>query len=64
MERNSLFPPEKQAQLKALGATIAEKVRLYFKDPDHRRKFEAWYLRRYGKPYTWKKIEERNSQND
>jgi len=53
----SAFIPEKQAQLRAMGRTLARKVREYFRDPEHRRQFEAWYLERYGKPYVWKTID-------
>lgn len=28
----------------------------YFRNPDCRREFEAWYLARYGKPYEWKEL--------
>lgn len=55
----SLVIPEKQAQLNAMGRTLARTVREYFKDPAHRREFEAWYLDRYGKPYVWKTINEK-----
>lgn len=50
------FTPEKQGQATALGMTVAEKVREYFKDARHRRAFELWYKRKYGKPYHWKKV--------
>lgn len=36
----SCFVPEKQGQLKALGMTLAETVREYFKDEQHRKAFE------------------------
>jgi len=52
----SAFTPEKQAQAKAFGLTVAEKVREYFKSAEHRREFEIWYERRYGKKYQWKKV--------
>lgn len=50
------FTPDKQAQVKALGLTVAERVRDYFKDAQHRRDFEIWYKQKYGKPYKWKKV--------
>ena len=63
MEATSIIIPEKQAQLRAMGKTIAEKVREYFKDPEHRQQYEAWYLKRYGKPYVWKRIGRKESGN-
>ena len=56
-ELQSAFIPEKQAQLKALDLTVAEKVREYFKDPAHRRQFEVWYMEKHGKPYVWRRID-------
>lgn len=50
------FTPEKQAQKAALGLTVAEKVRDFFKDARHRKKFEVWYEKRYGRPYQWEKV--------
>lgn len=52
----SVFVPEKQAQAKALSLSLAGYVREYFKDDHHRAEFEAWYLKRFGKPYEWKTI--------
>lgn len=52
----SLFLPEKQAQAKAASLLLAQRVRAYFTDEQHRREFEDWYLKKYGIPYSWKKI--------
>jgi len=52
----SAFAPEKQAQAKAASLLLAQRVRSYFKDAQHRREFEIWYEKRYGKPYQWKGI--------
>ena len=49
----SVFVPEKQAQARAASLLLAQRVREYFKNPDHRKAFEVWYLKRYGKPYVW-----------
>ena len=49
----SIFTPEKQAQARAASLLLAQRVREYFKNPDHRRAFEIWYLNRYEKPYVW-----------
>ena len=55
----SCFVPEKQAQLKALGMTLAEKVREYFNDEQHRKEFAVWYKQKYGNDYQWTKEETR-----
>lgn len=52
----SVLVPEKQAQARALSLLLAQKVRTYFKDEQHRREFEDWYEQRYGKKYKWKKV--------
>lgn len=52
----SAFVPEKQAQAKALSLLLIGHVRDYFKSEEHRSEFEAWYLKRFGKPYEWKPI--------
>lgn len=52
----SVFVPEKQAQARAASLLLAQRVREYFKDEDHRREFEDWYRQKYGKEYTWKKV--------
>lgn len=56
MEKESVFTPEVQGQARALSLLIAQKVREYFKDPEHREKFERWYLEKYGEPYVWKPV--------
>lgn len=38
----SAFVPEKQAQAKAASLLLAQRVRDYFKDEEHRRDFEVW----------------------
>ena len=55
MKRESHFVPEKQPQLQAFALTLAEKVREYFKDAEHRKQFEAWYMKEYGKAYKWER---------
>ena len=50
----SVFTPEKQAQANALSKLLAQRVREYFKSPEHRAEFEAWHRRKYGRPYKWK----------
>ena len=56
MEKESVFTPEVQGQEKALALLLAQEVREYFKDPEHRKEFERWYLEKYGKPYEWKSV--------
>lgn len=56
MEKESVFTPEVQGQEKALALLLAQEVREYFKDPEHRKEFERWYLKKYGKPYVWKPV--------
>lgn len=52
----SVFVPEKQAQAEALCLLLAQKVREYYADEEHRKKFERWYEERYGTKYEWKKV--------
>lgn len=52
----SVFVPEKQPQARALSLLLAQTVREYFRDPQHRAEFECWYEARYGKKYVWKKV--------
>ena len=52
----SVFVPEKQAQARALSLLLAQTVREYFKDADHRAEFEKWYEQRYGEKYVWKRV--------
>lgn len=42
------------AELNAFASLLAERVRAYFQDGQHRREFEAWYKERYGIDYVWK----------
>lgn len=52
----SAFTPEKVPQAMAASLLVAQKVREYFKDEEHRQEFERWYGLRYGKKYEWKKV--------
>jgi len=52
----SAFVPEKQPQAQALSLLLAQRVREYFKCPKHRAEFEAWFLKKNGYPYEWKKV--------
>lgn len=37
---------------------IARAVQDYFKDDEHKREFEEYYLEKYGREYHWKKVYE------
>ena len=39
----------------SLGRILAKKVSRYLEDKEHRREFELWYEKTYGKKYVWKK---------
>lgn len=39
---------------KSFGTILMKKVEDYFRDEEHRRKFEEWYKQTYGKEYQWK----------
>ena len=52
----SVFVPEKQAQARALSLLLAQRVREYFKSPEHRAEFEEWYFKRTGKKYELKPL--------
>lgn len=45
----SVFTAEAQGE----AVVLAGRVRGYFRDPEHRRKFEQWHLETYGEPYEW-----------
>ena len=49
----SVFTPEAQGQAVVLAGMLAGRVRDYFRDPEHRRKFEQWHLETYGEAYEW-----------
>lgn len=50
---NTMFPAEKQAQVKRLCAEVAEATRDYFRDKKHREDFEKWYRETYHRDYVW-----------
>ena len=33
---------------------VSKKVQAYFQDEEHRKEFEIWYQKKYGKPYQWR----------
>ncbi len=36
------------------GKILLKRVRETLRDPENRKKFEEWYLQKYGEPYVWK----------
>lgn len=52
----SVFVLDKHGQAMAASLLIAQKVREYFKDIEHREEFEDWYKQRYNKVYMWGRI--------
>ena len=52
---SSLFTPAVQSQEACLGASLARIVTEYYQDKQHRKEFETWCKKTYGKPYVWKK---------
>ncbi len=42
------------AELSTLTNLLTSKVKEYFKSPGHRKEFDEWYYRKYGKEYVWK----------
>ncbi|MFR3309390.1 MAG: hypothetical protein ACLTTQ_01975 [Christensenellales bacterium] len=34
---------------------LLKRIHAYYRDPEHRKEFEAWHLKKYGCPYEWKK---------
>ena len=51
MSKAQLMSPTRNS----LGRILARTVSQYFEDTEHRREFEAWYEKTYGKQYVWKK---------
>lgn len=39
---------------KPICTILAKKVQDYFKDEKHKREFEEWYRKKYGKEYEWR----------
>lgn len=42
----------------ALCSLLAERVKAYFQDPEHRKEFGDWYKQKYGKDYEWRNTHE------
>ena len=52
----SAFVPEVEGQAKAFASLLARSVCDVFRDEQHRKEFEEWYLNKYGKPYVWESV--------
>lgn len=39
---------------KPFCSILMKKVEAYFQDEEHRRQFEEWYKKKYGKDYEWR----------
>lgn len=52
----SAFVPEVEGQEKAFASLHARSVHEFFRDKQHRKEFEEWYLKKYGKPYVWESV--------
>lgn len=52
----SAFVPEVEGQAKAFASLLARSVREFFQDERHRKEFEEWYLKKYGKPHVWESV--------
>lgn len=51
----SVIDPAVKAQTASVGLSLFRKAEEYFQDRQHRKDFETWYKKTYGKPYVWKK---------
>lgn len=50
------FAPEVKGQAKAFASLLARSVREFFQDEQHRKEFEEWHLKKYGKSYVWEPV--------
>lgn len=41
---------------------LMRKVSDYYKDEEHRKKFEEWYKKEYGKDYEWRDAHDKQPQ--
>ena len=50
------FALEVKGQAKAFASLLTRSVREFFQDEQHRKEFEEWYLKKYGKSYVWEPV--------
>lgn len=50
------FAPEVKGQAKAFASLLARSAREFFQNEQHRKEFEEWYLKKYGKSYVWEPV--------
>lgn len=43
-------------RLTELSRDICRIIADYLRDESHKKEFEEWYLKKYGKPYAWKGV--------
>lgn len=48
------FALEVKGQAKAFASLLARSAREFFQNEQHRKEFEEWHLKKYGKSYEWK----------
>lgn len=41
-------------KIEVFTSILAKRVEKYFQDEEHRRQFEEWYRKKYGKEYEWR----------
>lgn len=50
------FNIETQKKMRSFCRDLARRVRRYYADEEHRKEFEEWYFKKYGKQYVWKRL--------
>ena len=55
-EERGIIGSKVEGQAKAFASLLARSVREFFRDEQHRKEFEEWYLKKYGKPYVWESV--------
>lgn len=46
IQKKSVFVPEVEGQAKAFASLLARSVREFFRDEQHRKEFEDWYMKK------------------
>lgn len=52
------FSKDMSLELSTISSALAERVKAYFQDPEHRKEFEDWYKQKHGKDYEWRNTHE------
>lgn len=53
-----------QQKLRSFCRDLARRVRRYYADEEHRKEFEEWYFKKYGKQYVWKRLSDIRREKD